>query len=330
MIDNTTVSPFISIIIPAYNQEKHIEECINSVINQNCPKSDFEIICINDGSTDNTENVLKKYVSAENFRFINKENGGVSSARNTGIDFAKGKYLWFVDSDDFIAENVLDIIIDKLRCTDCDMLYLKSHTFNEELSDEDKKSEGKFFGNDFLIWPDIFKREIAEKNNIRFNENLSYNEDVLFNHQFRLVCNKTEKLDLLCYYYRQSLSSTMGNLSNSDGVKKHLKSNVLFCKSLAEEIIKSDNDLTETWDYIDKYVLYISMNLNCLNNKDFLSSIEKMKEMKYIPDCFGVMKDREILPTEKFFKKSRRENSRKNLIRNIKYRINSFKKILKK
>ena len=97
----------ISIIIPIYNVEKYVEECINSVINQSIKKN-IEIILVNDGSTDLSRSKIEKYKLLDNIKIIDKENGGLSSARNIGICEAIGKYIVFIDSDDFIEKNFLE------------------------------------------------------------------------------------------------------------------------------------------------------------------------------------------------------------------------------
>lgn len=98
----------LSIIIPIYNVEQYVEKCIRSCENQNLPKDQYEIICINDGSPDNSLNIVESLASQySNIVVISQNNRGLSAARNTGIDCAKGEYVWFVDSDDWIEENCL-------------------------------------------------------------------------------------------------------------------------------------------------------------------------------------------------------------------------------
>ncbi len=97
----------ISVIIPIYNAEKYLEECLESVYRQTMEESQYEIVAVDDGSTDGSREICKKYENKENFQYIYQENAGVSRARNHGIQQAKGKYLLFLDSDDFLAENTL-------------------------------------------------------------------------------------------------------------------------------------------------------------------------------------------------------------------------------
>ena len=96
--------PCISIIIPAYNAEKYIEKCLQSIIYQEY--KDFEVIIVNDGSTDNTKEICKKYADLDSrIRLISTENKGAGSARNTGLTEAQGRYISFIDADDFVSEN---------------------------------------------------------------------------------------------------------------------------------------------------------------------------------------------------------------------------------
>ena len=99
----------LSIIIPVYNVENYVGKCLESCLNQDIPKNEYEIIVVNDGTKDNSVQVIEKYITPENnIRLIHRKNGGLSAARNTGLKEAKGEYVWFVDSDDWIENNVLN------------------------------------------------------------------------------------------------------------------------------------------------------------------------------------------------------------------------------
>ena len=108
----------LSVIIPIYNVELYIKRCAESTLNQNLSKDEYEVIFVNDGTKDNSVEVLNKAIDFEkypNFHIYNKENGGLSSARNFGLDKAHGDYVWFVDSDDWIEPNCLAKIVKKLK-----------------------------------------------------------------------------------------------------------------------------------------------------------------------------------------------------------------------
>ena len=103
--------PLVSVLIPVYNVEKYLERCLDSILKQTLTK--IEIICVNDGSTDNSLSILKEYQKKDSrIIIVNKENGGLPSARNAGLDRAEGKYVGFVDSDDYIEPNMFQKLYD--------------------------------------------------------------------------------------------------------------------------------------------------------------------------------------------------------------------------
>ena len=111
----------ISIIIPVYNVEKYLHECLDSIINQTF--KDLEIICVDDGSTDKSSEILEEYEQKDKrFTVISQPNKGVSAARNRGMQQAKGKYIMFVDSDDYIASNACELIYNSAEEKRCDIL----------------------------------------------------------------------------------------------------------------------------------------------------------------------------------------------------------------
>lgn len=182
----------ISVIIPAYNAEKTIEKCIESVINQTY--DNFEIIVINDGSKDKTLDVINKYKS-KNIVIINQENIGVSRSRNNAIKIASGDFVLFLDSDDYIDCNMLENMVLKYRTCKCDLvvaslicednekivskLAYDKETKNKIESINIMKNE-KFIS--LLAGPTfkLFKRNILIKNNVYFIEDLSLGEDTCF------------------------------------------------------------------------------------------------------------------------------------------------------
>lgn len=104
----------ISIVIPIYNAEKYLEECLNSIKNQTY--KNFEVIMVNDGSKDDSETICKRFSEDDTrFRYLKKENGGVSSARNLGLDNVEGDYITFIDADDWIDENHLELLINSIK-----------------------------------------------------------------------------------------------------------------------------------------------------------------------------------------------------------------------
>ena len=124
----------ISIIVPVYNTEPYLEQCLDSIINQTL--EDIEIICVNDGSTDNSLSILEEYASKDNrIRIINQENKGQGFARNNGLKNVNGEYVLFVDSDDWIELNTCEALYKKVNELDLDMLFFCATSY---IADEDK------------------------------------------------------------------------------------------------------------------------------------------------------------------------------------------------
>ena len=127
--------PLISVIVPVYNGQDYLEDCITSIEHQTY--DNLEIIIINDGSTDSCPSILAEF-SAQypNLTVIHKENGGVTTARNTGLDAAQGEYIWFVDADDFLKPNILGALQRKILAENCDRLIVGGYQFTDTLTDE--------------------------------------------------------------------------------------------------------------------------------------------------------------------------------------------------
>ena len=132
--------PQISVVLPVYNVEEYLRQCLDSLANQTF--EDFEVICVNDGSGDSSLSILEEYASEdERFKIISQENKGLSGARNTGMDYIKGKYTIFVDSDDWLELNALEKLYNKITALDSDILMYKFRFFNQ---DSEQYSESVF------------------------------------------------------------------------------------------------------------------------------------------------------------------------------------------
>ena len=215
--------PAISVIVPVYNVENYLSECLESILNQTF--HDFEIICVNDGATDNSYDILKDYAQKyENIKVINQENKGLSGARNTGIEAANGDYLAFIDSDDLVKEDFLEKLYNKAIETDADITvgnvyYLQ----NNELSNENyiSKRISKIAKRKLLtkkdkivlseipvVWNKLYKRYFFTEYGVRFYEGLKF-EDIPFSFIVFALSNKIAINEQACYYYRKNDSSIM-------------------------------------------------------------------------------------------------------------------------
>lgn len=206
----------ISIIIPVYNCEKYIKKCIDSIIEQTY--RGFELIIINDGSTDNTTHLLEEYKKYNYIRIINQDNKGVSHARNNGIANAQGEYLCFIDGDDYIDKDFLFTLINENLENKYDWVLSGIYDFHENtIIKEIKYKEQEwdinnidecinFYSLKLLTapFPKLFKKNIILKNNLKFNTNISLAEDREFNYQYAQYIHKVKTISYTGYYYRVS------------------------------------------------------------------------------------------------------------------------------
>lgn len=245
-----------SIIIPCYNTAVWLEECIESIIRQNY--TDWEIILVNDGSTDNTEDILKHYEEKDSrIKVIRQENQGVSPSRNRAISEAEGDYLIFLDSDDFYKdENCLNRIEDCFHNENIDTVVFRYQTvmdngnITEHLQYFDKMTGYIYTGEEYLQavlsekdiyqwfpWLYAFKRELWEKNNIQFNPEFWILEDMNILYQIILKAQRVKVLNSVIYQYRVRASSVSRILS-----AKSMKSMLNVCKATVNAINRADFD----------------------------------------------------------------------------------------
>ena len=223
--------PFFTIGIPVYNVEKYLARCLDSVLCQNF--DDFEILAVDDGSPDNSIGILNEYAAKDNrIRIIRKENCGVSAARNTIITFAKGRYIFFLDSDDFMLENVLQKAYDAIVENDYpDVLntgYLKTigdkrieyhceypgdEYYNPELSSEENWlklwSSRKTVD---LIMTKFFNTEFLQKSGIMFINHLVANEDSDFIFNINFKAKKVAYADFFSFHYYKSREGSVSTV----------------------------------------------------------------------------------------------------------------------
>lgn len=204
----------LSIIVPVYNAERWLRRCVDSLLNQNLPREDYEIILVNDGSADGSALICDEYAAAYSglVRVIHQPNGGVSMARNAGLDTAVGEYVMFVDSDDYIEPNCLQRVAEKTLGDNAEVCFYKNKiiTSNGEtirdnnLLSNDKVCAGDYYilhgGDMSSIWRSLYSRELIEKLKLRFYPNITH-QDVLFNFQILPFVARIVYCDVLVYDY---------------------------------------------------------------------------------------------------------------------------------
>lgn len=211
----------ITVVIPVYNVEKYLKECLDSVLNQTFP--DWEAVCVNDGSTDGSAAILDEYASKDGrFKIITQANGGLSSARNTGIKAAKGDYVLFLDSDDWLEPNALETISENLEgedmlCFSGCRYFEETKSFNppDELLEKVYESGMDYYNENALQHRDFafvcvvlraYKRTFLIENGLRFKEGI-FHEDNLFTPLTCFYAGKVRVFNECLYDYRVRFNS---------------------------------------------------------------------------------------------------------------------------
>lgn len=234
-------APIISIIIPVYNVEKWIHRCLDSVIHQTL--MDIEIICVDDGTPDSSCEIIEAFIRTDGrIRLIHKENGGLSSARNAGLECASGDYVWFVDSDDYINEKACERLYEEILSSEPDIIVFGGEAFPKPYVDSWVKyalspKKGFYLGGEYdevhhcypnsahmllntksihpFIWRNCIKRSFLLERKLRFDEEIRFGEDTILAFDMFPLAQKTsvigDKLYYYCCYREGSLMSTFAS-----------------------------------------------------------------------------------------------------------------------
>ena len=317
----------VSIIATFYNLEDYAKRCVDSISSQTF--QDIEIICINDGSKDNTIGILQELAKSDNrIKIIDKKNEGVSVARNTGINAASGKYIMFVDGDDYLEPNACEILYKKAIETDVDIIYFKKRKVknNGEIKKEykDKYDLYKIKNKIYLLydkmveicditfyqpycWNKLYKRLFLKNNNIYFPKYLNHSEDCIF---LGLCLKYNPKILLLDYCFYNHYILTKNSLTKVDKYSlflAHLNAisyskNLFIIKTKQDEFIKLKildyliNIILSCWSvlYFSKHKkYYLDEVKNCLK-------IYKEFDNELIKHTLGYQKIKKYLLMDKY------------------------------
>ena len=276
----------LSIIIPVYNAEKYLTRCLESVFNQDLPTDEYEVLCINDGSTDYSEDILLDFAKRHtNLIYIKQNNQGVSVARNQGLDRAKGEYITFVDADDFLEKNILQDIITTAEKDDLDIFYLKMIYVNEE-----DKTIGEFKMNtDAVLVQDgfthqrrgyifsLYKKQMVE--NIRFVKGVIIAEDALFNIMVHTFAKRVSYYPQNSYYYRKYSASSSQNVKSVQS-QKTFDGMIKNIDSLHEFVEAQKMNLTDEQLKYYNRPFYLLAKMTIESNIIPLISIKRLKVLK--------------------------------------------------
>lgn len=210
-----------SFIVPVYNVEQFLPRCLDSICKQTC--TDYEVILVDDGSTDDSGQICNDYADRyEQFKVIHKENTGVSDSRNHGLSMASGKYIIFLDSDDYIEKELLTKVYEQMQVNGFDTCTFAARRVDEENNylyeirfddmtnpfNFDEESRDMFLWQYFLqykagweTWMYVFRRDVIEAHRIRFDTGLTLAEDLLFTFEYLLYANRLIKLPDVLYDY---------------------------------------------------------------------------------------------------------------------------------
>lgn len=241
----------LSIIVPVYNKEHYIEKTVESVLK--LKNIDYELILINDGSTDKSLEIINQYKKISNIKIVNKENGGASSAKNLGMKESKGEYLLFLDADDLIDEREFEEFYKEGISKNLDIVFGNYNNFKTEIKDikKDKKMKkieelpilnGKEYFEfldkkglyDMIICKNLYRRDFLFREKIWWKEGIIF-EDEIFSYVTLNRAKKVKYIDRYFYFYRKDSSNSV-----MKGMNNRLADYIKVSESLAEEFLEND------------------------------------------------------------------------------------------
>lgn len=259
----------VSVIVPTYQAGMYIQRSIESLVHQTY--SQLEIIVIDDGSTDDTKEVLQKYIDEQRIHYIYKENGGLSDARNVGIKHASGEYIYFLDSDDWIEPTYIekmvkkaqiekaDIVLSSIIITDGTEEQFRSDTFLKHIEEENVRNFYSPIHFHPIMQNKLFRSSLIKKNKMLFPVGLYY-EDIYFFVQTFESATTVVRCPEAAFYYFQHQSSIMKQTS-----KKLLDIELIFMR-----LLQFDANLKkEQWfEYLCIRHLFLASTLRAIHSKD--------------------------------------------------------------
>lgn len=313
----------ISVIIPVYKVEKYLRRCLDSIVNQNLPE--FEIICIDDASPDRCGEIVREYQSKySNIRLLqNHKNIGLSSSRNRGLDEANGKYVMFVDSDDYIRKDTLRILYNRMERDKLDVLYFnKRYIFDANWPFTHKQNYNRRFGENETLsgkemftkfhladsfksmnaYTQFFRRKFLVENKLRFYDGIVH-EDFLFYFLCAMKAERTGNFDRVFYYYCKRTSSITCEIT------KIRKQSIFVTLS---EILKywKNHDFTDDENKaIEKFCTVVYRNcITCKKEGNFCDSLQ----FSDVVDKFiyrNIMNSEYVFITNKEWEKIKNQNN---------------------
>ena len=301
----------VSVIVPVYNVEKFIDKCLNSLVKQSL--KEIEIIVVNDGTKDNSQKIIDKYVKKypDKIKSYIKENGGQGSARNYGLKKASGEYIGYVDSDDFVEKDMYKKLYNKAKENNYDIVVCGNYNVSEDYQNKNIDAfinnyntdlENIFFGK-MAVLNKIYKRDILIKNKLEFKEKVWY-EDLAFTLKAIMNSNTFAFIDEPLYDYLIREGSTMNNSNVQRNLEildafndilsyiQHNKKEEYFSKieflaidhiyiSAIVRVLKAEADDKVKRETINKLIDYMNKKFPNYKNNKYINTLSKNRKIIY-------------------------------------------------
>ena len=316
------MKPLLSFVIPFYNVEKYIAQCLDSVYQQDIPEEDYEVICVNDASPDHSRDIVLEYQKKHtNLILVEHEvNKKLGAARNTGRKIARGKYVWNVDSDDMVEPNCLGEIIKQCETNELDVLVFRHrHLRGEEILDNDKNTWNEmsepvsgfnFWKSQCLdkpgiicpVWNKIFRKDYLNGNGI-FSPEINMGEDVPFSIEAVLLAEKVSVINDKYYIHRENPDSLAHSLRKMPSPKT-LYENSFVCGKYIHKLVKriprEETLIITSVISVEKYTIKLFFTfLNDMTKTD-VEDFRKLCKKNLFSNLF-VLKVFDIIWTLKYF-----------------------------
>lgn len=301
----------LSIIVPVYGVEKYIDKCLDNLVKQSL--KEIEIIVVNDGTKDNSQKIIDKYVKKypDKIKSYIKENGGQGSARNYGLKKTTGEYIGYVDSDDFVEKDMYKKLYNKAKENNYDIVVCGNYNVSEDYQNKNIDAfinnyntdlENIFFGK-MAVWNKIYKRDILIKNKLEFKEKVWY-EDLAFTLKAIMNSNTFAFIDEPLYDYLIREGSTMNNSNVQRNLEildafndilsyiQHNKKEEYFNKieflaidhiyiSAIVRVLKADSDKNIKKETIEKLINYMNKNFPNYKSNKYINTLSKNRKIIY-------------------------------------------------
>lgn len=306
----------LSIIVPVYNVEQYLKQCLDILTNQEKNKYDYEIVCVNDGSTDNSLELLKYYEKEYRaiLKVINIANGGVSNARNIGIKNSTGEYITFVDADDWTDLNFVNFLMKESE-KDVFAIFDSCYVFKNIFCEHKEFIKDTVFNAENSVCGKTFKRKLLVKYNITFPIDITMGEDLAFTFSYICCIENYKHVEKTIYYYRQNRNGSLMNSKiigtykqvfkaceyvcdfarNNNLLERNL-SNIeyLFIKNLLVrntiKVIKLENGINNKFKQLKKQIAFVNKYFPEWNeNSLFLSDADRYLSKKLGGDYIKVL-----------------------------------------